>query len=205
MQIIPVIAILIISVIIHEMAHGYAALAQGDPTAKLAGRLTLNPLAHLDPFGSVLVPLALFALGGVIFGWAKPVPFNPYNLRNQKWGPAIVAIAGPISNFLIALIFAFILRFTALATLISPAAFQLLLLVVLLNLTLAIFNLIPIAPLDGSKILFALIPYRYRHLEQWLERNQLILFIILIVLIANTNLLDKVVFGLFGLLTGASF
>src|SRR3989338_10071713 len=92
------IAILIFSVVIHEVSHGYAALALGDHTAEAEGRLTLNPLKHLDLFGSIILPLLSYSMGGFIFGWAKPVPYNPYNLRNQKWGPAIVGVAGPPAN-----------------------------------------------------------------------------------------------------------
>ena len=189
-------AILIVSVIIHETAHGYAALAQGDQTARLAGRLTLNPLAHLDPIGSVLVPLALFALGAPVFGWAKPVPYNPYNLRDQRWGPAFVALAGPVSNFFLALVFSLLWR--------GGWQNELILLAVFINLTLAVFNLIPIAPLDGSKILFALIPVRYRAIQTWLERHQLLFFLIILILIANTTILEQAVTSLFRLFTGAS-
>ena len=110
MEFLFVIIILIMSVVIHEVSHGYAALALGDPTAKYEDRLTLNPISHLDPVGSVLVPLMGYFLGGFIIGWAKPVPFNPYNLKNTRWGEALVAVAGPISNILIALIFGLIIR-----------------------------------------------------------------------------------------------
>src|SRR3990172_11913600 len=106
-----IIIILIMSVVIHEVSHGYAALALGDPTAKYQGRLTLNPISHLDPIGSFLVPLLGYFVGGFIIGWAKPVPFNPYNLRNQKWGEALVAIAGPLSNIALALFFGLLIRF----------------------------------------------------------------------------------------------
>ena len=107
------IAILVMSVVIHEVAHGYAALWQGDVTAKYAGRLTLNPIKHLDPFGSVILPLLMALLpGNLIFGWAKPVPYNPYNLKNQRWGELIVAAAGPISNVIIALVFGLLIRFS---------------------------------------------------------------------------------------------
>ena len=95
--------VLILSIILHEIAHGYAAASLGDPTARLAGRLTLNPLKHLDPVGSVLIPLLLIISGGgILFGWAKPVPYNPYNLKNQRWGEAIVAAAGSLTNIAIA-------------------------------------------------------------------------------------------------------
>jgi Zn-dependent protease len=152
------IAILIISVVIHEVSHGYAALFMGDVTAKYAGRLTLNPIKHIDPFGSIILPL-LFALmpGGIIFGWAKPVPYNPYNLRNQRWGELFVAAAGPLSNIILAVIFGMLVRFAEPLGL-SFSAVQLSVYVVQINLLLALFNLIPVPPLDGSKILFALLP-----------------------------------------------
>ena len=93
------------SVVIHEVAHGYTAELLGDPTARLQGRLTLNPIKHLDMVGSIIVPIITYISGGVIFGWAKPVPFNPYNLKNRKWGEGLVALAGPLSNLCIALFF----------------------------------------------------------------------------------------------------
>ena len=105
------IAVLIMSIVIHEVSHGYAAYALGDPTAKYADRLTLNPFKHLDMTGSVIVPFITYMMGGFIFGWAKPVPYNPYNLKNQKWGPAIVGVAGPLSNFVTAAFFGTIIRF----------------------------------------------------------------------------------------------
>src|SRR4051812_387507 len=104
MEIIFTILIIIMSVVIHEVSHGYAAYLQGDPTAKLEGRLTLNPIVHMDLFGSVIVPI-ITTLGGFTFGWAKPVPYNPYNLKNQRSGEFFVAVAGPVSNLLVALVF----------------------------------------------------------------------------------------------------
>jgi len=152
------IAILIMSVVIHEVAHGYAALWLGDVTAKYAGRLTLNPIKHIDPLGSIILPAIMALLpGNFIFGWAKPVPYNPYNLKNQRWGELIVAAAGPISNIIIAIFFGLLIQFSVLLGL--PASFvEIALTVVFINLVLAIFNLMPIAPLDGSKILNALLP-----------------------------------------------
>ena len=102
--------VLIISVVVHEVSHGLMANRLGDPTAKQMGRLTFNPLNHLDFMGSFLVPLITSLGGGFIFGWAKPVPYNPYNLKNQKWGPALVAGVGPFSNFIIAIIFSVLIR-----------------------------------------------------------------------------------------------
>ena len=155
------VAVLIISASLHEAAHGYAALWLGDPTAKLAGRLTMNPLRHLDPLGSVLVPAILAMLGSpILFGWAKPVPYNPYNLTNRRWGEALVAVAGPLSNILLAGIFAIAFRISAAS--LSPALATFFGVVVLVNLALAAFNLMPIPPLDGSKILASFFGQRGR-------------------------------------------
>ncbi len=191
------IAILIISVVIHEVAHGYVAEALGDPTARLQGRLTLNPIKHLDPFGSLILPLLLYYSGlGVVFGWAKPVPYNPYNLRAGKWGPALVAVAGPISNLILVFVFTLFFQFLP----VSPAIHPILGLIVMVNLSLAIFNLIPIPPLDGSKILFALIPYRWRAIENWMNTYSFIL--LLFVLFFLWDLVAPVVLWLFSLLIG---
>ena len=115
--------VLLFSLVLHEISHGYVALALGDPTAKNEGRLSLNPLVHLDPFGSVLLPLFLWLVTagrGPLFGWAKPVPINPWNFRDQKWGTLKVALAGPLANFGLALAFAFLLRFLAWPAAILP-------------------------------------------------------------------------------------
>jgi len=152
-------AILLMSVVIHEFAHGWAAFYLGDPTAKYYGRLTLNPIKHLDPFGSFIVPVLLVLFQSpVVFGWAKPVPFNPYNLIDQKYGPAKVAVAGPLANLAIALVFGLSLRFLSASFLFSTGLEPIFGVIVFLNLLLAVFNLIPIPPLDGSKLLFAVLP-----------------------------------------------
>lgn len=178
------IAILIVSVIIHEISHGYVAYFLGDPTAKLSGRLTLNPIPHIDLFGSILVPgMLLLSNVGFLFGWAKPVPYNPYNLRDQRWGTLLVAIAGVVANFTIAIIFGLILRFAP--DLFNPAFMSIVQMIVILNLVLGIFNLIPIPPLDGSKVLFSLLPYKYHHIQEVLERNWFI-GIFFVILFATT-------------------
>lgn len=145
---------------VHEVSHGYVAEKLGDPTARLAGRLTFNPLKHIDMFGSILLPLLLFFSNSpIMIGWAKPVPYNPYNLRDPKYGPLKVALAGPLSNILMALIFGMLVRFGAFYL---PAGFVwLLAIIVLINISLAIFNLLPIPPLDGSQILNLILPRRW--------------------------------------------
>jgi Zn-dependent protease len=169
-------AVLIFSVVAHEVAHGYAALALGDKTALRAGRLTLNPISHIDPIGSLLVPLVLALLpGSFMIGWAKPVPYNPYNLRDQRWGDAKVGVAGPATNIAIAVAFGLILR--GFATELAPAAISLLAIIVFVNITLAIFNLVPIPPLDGSKLLYNLLPFRYRYIIEYLERYAFVLIL----------------------------
>jgi Zn-dependent protease len=156
-----IVIVLILSVIAHEVAHGYAANALGDPTARLAGRLTLNPLPHIDLMGSIIVPaLLVFSNAGVLFGWAKPVPYNPYNLRNKRWGEALVAVAGSATNILLAVIFAFIARATA-GTLPAAAAFAAL--ICFVNLFLGLFNLIPFPPMDGYTVLRGILPFSYSH------------------------------------------
>lgn len=151
------IIVLIYSIIIHEVAHGYAAYVLGDPTAKLANRLTLNPLRHIDPIGSVLLPAALvLSHSGFLFGWAKPVPYNPYNLRNQRWGESFVAVAGVGTNLVLAVIFGFVARFAYGSGM--QVFGDLSATITLVNLYLGLFNLIPIPPLDGYTFLRGLLP-----------------------------------------------
>ena len=153
------IVILILSVIAHEVAHGYAASALGDPTAKLAGRLTLNPLAHIDVFGSVIIPaLLVLSNAGVLFGWAKPVPYNPYNLRNQRYGEAIVAAAGSATNLFLAIVFGLIARVAlsyGMTTVVGVAGS-----ICFVNLFLGFFNLIPFPPMDGYTVVRGLLPFQ---------------------------------------------
>ncbi len=190
------IAILILSIIVHEVAHGVAANWLGDPTAKYAGRLTLNPIPHLDLIGSIVLPLLTFFSGGFIFGWAKPVPYNPFNLRNQRWGELLVALAGPASNLLLATIFGLVIRLLPL----SQSFTTIFSLVVLMNLSLAIFNLIPIPPLDGSKILFAFLPLSMLHIRYFLERFGFILVILFVIFLGS--IISPVVGTLFTLMSG---
>jgi Zn-dependent protease len=173
------ILVLIFSVVVHEVSHGYSAYLLGDNTAKYQGRLTLNPIKHLELFGSIILPAVSYLTGGFIIGWAKPVPFNPYNLRNQKWGEAIVAVAGPLSNICIALFFGLLIRF-GIASQFGQAFLYISSMIVMINLVLATFNLVPIPPLDGSKILFSLLPYNMQYVRNFLERNQLFLVLIFV-------------------------
>lgn len=175
------IIVLIVSVMAHEVAHGVAAYAFGDPTAKNEGRLTLNPLKHIDLFGSIILPLILYIThSGFLFGWAKPVPYNPYNLRNRRLGEFVVSIAGILTNFLIAIVFAVVIRFAVVYSF-SPEAISLIGYIIILNITLGVFNLIPVPPLDGSKILFTLVPYRFERQLITLEKYGMYLVIIFIV------------------------
>jgi Zn-dependent protease len=150
------IIVLIFSAVIHEISHGFTAEKLGDPTARLAGRLTLNPFKHLEFFGSFILPLSLYFLSGgrFIFGWAKPVPYNPLNLKNPLRGGALIALAGPLSNFIIAIVFGIILNIIGPNTPIS----SLFLIIIYINVLLGVFNLVPIPPLDGSKVLFGILP-----------------------------------------------
>ncbi|MFA6415907.1 MAG: site-2 protease family protein [Candidatus Paceibacterota bacterium] len=175
------IVILVMSVVLHEVSHGFAAYLLGDPTAKIAGRLTLNPLKHLDWMGSVIVPLILSLFpGGFIIGWAKPVPYNPHMLRGGKYGPAMVAGAGPAMNLAIAVFFAFLIRSSLAMSLGGSTMVVLSGTIVLTNVALAIFNLTPVSPFDGSKILFAFLPRAWRGVETFLESNQLIVILVVI-------------------------
>lgn len=152
---IVMIGILIFSVMLHEIAHGLAAYFNGDPTAKEAGRLTLNPVKHLDPVGTLL-PVLLIATGAAfVIGWAKPVPVSYYNLRDKKWGIFQVSIAGVATNFILAFIGATLIKFTG-DFLYSAGIFDAVLYLIRINLVLGIFNLIPIPPLDGSKVVYSL-------------------------------------------------
>ncbi len=166
--------VMLFSLVLHEVSHGWAALALGDNTAKEQGRLSINPLVHLDPIGSILVPFFLFLSGSpIIFGWAKPVPVNPYNFKDQKWGILKVSLAGPGANFLVALIFAGLVRFINVPASILPFWLE----IIGINLIWGFFNLVPIPPLDGSSILFSLLPERLSWVRDILQKYGLIFLI----------------------------
>ena len=201
-----IILIFLFSIIIHEVSHGAMADYLGDPTAKNEGRLTLNPINHLDPIGSILVPLILIiSRVGIIFGWAKPVPVNPFNLRDKVYGQAKVALAGPLANILVALIFGMALRF--LPFLFSARIGENLIIIfsyiVWINLLLAIFNLLPIPPLDGSHILFTFLPKQFDSLKMFLIRYQL--FILLFFIFFCLHLVIPLINWIFSLIVGIPF
>jgi Zn-dependent protease len=163
------VAVIVMSAVVHEVMHGVAADKLGDPTARLQGRLTLNPIPHIDPFGSVILPaLLVFTNSPLFFAWAKPVPYNPYNLRPGRFSEAIVAGAGPLSNLVIALVGGLLIRSGLLAGMESVVF-----MIVLVNVMLFLFNLIPIPPLDGSKVLEAFLPAGLAHVYgEWRARME---------------------------------
>jgi Zn-dependent protease len=199
--------VLIFSIILHEVAHGYAADSLGDPTARMSGRLTLNPIPHIDLMGSIMIPALLMLSGSsMLFGWAKPVPYNPYNLKDQRWGEALVAVAGSATNLLIAVIFGLIIRFGGVS--LPPAALSVAATVAFVNLFLGLFNLIPFPPLDGFTVLRTILPW---HLSSSLNQFEasirttgplfLVFFLIVFSSILSTPFF-RLVAGLFTLITG---
>lgn len=199
------IIIFLFSVILHEFSHGAMAERLGDPTARVAGRLTLNPLKHLDPIGSVLLPLMLVLMrSNIIVGWAKPVPVNPFNLRDRKYGAAKVAIAGPSANIALALFFGLLLRFVPFGS--SGFAKNLTMVfgyIVWINLLLAIFNLTPIPPFDGSHILFTFLPRSLDNLKIFLARYGL--FIVIFYIFFIFPFIIPLIALLFNFIVGAPF
>lgn len=194
------------SIVIHEVSHGWVAYKLGDETAKRMGRLTLNPLPHVDLVGTVILPFIMIVLGGPVFGWAKPVPFNPLNFRrsvNIRNGIMWVALAGACSNLLLAFLFSFILVFIQIFFSGFPSLFyfilsQLAQALIFINLVLATLNLIPIPPLDGSKVLMRILPIQYEPYFHQLERYG---FIIIVILFA-TGLFSKLIWVPVKLLAG---
>jgi len=167
----------VFTIIIHEVSHGLMADHLGDPTARLSGRLTLNPIPHIDIYGSILLPLFLVLIHSpFMFGWAKPVPFDPYNLKDPKKDSALIALAGPASNIIIATILAIIYRFVP-----NQIASGIIIEIIEFNVALAVFNLIPIHPLDGGKILVGVLPYKEaQEFDSFMNRFGLILLFIFI-------------------------
>lgn len=196
-NIIFLVVILIFSAAVHEYMHGFVADRLGDPTAKLAGRLTLNPIKHLDLFGSIILPFLLILTNvGFVFGWAKPVPYNPYNLRDKKYGSAKVAAAGPLGNLILAFLLALAWRFMPV---IGPEFDFFMASAIFINLLLMVFNLVPIPPLDGSKILATFLPIDVANRYLSLERFGFLLIILFIFL--AFRLILPIVYILFNLLT----
>lgn len=193
------IIILIMSVVIHELSHGYTAELLGDPTPRLQGRLTLNPLKHLELFGSFLVPV-LTSLTGFTFGWAKPIEWNPYNVKNKRVGEILISIAGPASNLLIAIVFGLIVRIFGNEL---PTSFiQISVYVILINIVLAVFNMIPLPPLDGSKVLFSLLPPSMNNVRVTLERYSIFFFLILIFVL--WRFVEPIIPYIFKVITGVT-
>ncbi len=194
----------IFSVMVHEVSHGITAYKLGDDTAKRMGRLNLNPLNHIDPFGSIALPLMLFLTGSpILFGWAKPVPYNPYNLKNPKTGAALIGIAGPLSNFIIALIFGIFIRIMNSlpfsADFLDPLS-MFFNTIIFVNLILGVFNLVPIPPLDGSKLLFAFLPNRYYGLQRFLETYGM--WILIAFILFGFGILEPIVRLLYAIFAG---
>jgi len=198
--------VLVFSVVIHEVSHGYIADYLGDPTARLAGRLTLNPVSHVDIFGSIILPFILIISGQPVIGWAKPVPYNPYNLKDPQKGGGLIALAGPMSNILVAAIFGACIRFLQVASpfdaMQTEALMTMFIVAVSLNVTLAIFNLLPIPPIDGSKVLALILPRRAQlHIDAFWSRVWLMIegrwmIFLLILFLALNPILDFIFFFL---------
>lgn len=186
LTVIIVLLITVFSVILHELAHGLFAYWLGDHTAKDAGRLTFNPIKHIDPYMSILVPVVLYVLGAPVFGGAKPVPINSRNLKWHEWGMALVALAGPLTNFLIAFIFFIIGHFTGW---IYGSGGELVAFIftefVYINIGFMLFNLIPVPPLDGSRILYAVSPDGFRNILTAIEPYGFIVVYLLIFLFGD--------------------
>lgn len=177
-----VIVILVFSTVLHELAHGFTAYKLGDDTAKLSGRLSLNPLNHIDPMMSIVVPAVLFLMGGPIFGGAKPVPINTNKVKGGEWGFALVAIAGPLTNIVLSFLFFLLWFFTGQnadfwGTIASYGMF--------INMGFALFNILPIPPLDGSRVLYALAPDSARNVLRAMEPYGLIVVYIVVFLLGG--------------------
>jgi len=194
---------ILMGAVIHEYSHGWMAWRYGDDTAKVMGRLTLNPIVHIDPFGTILLPLLLWVStgGSFLFAYAKPVPVNFYRLRDQKIGPAAVAFAGPGANILTAVVFGLMIRFLPLTF--NPVFITYLSIIVYANLLLAVFNLVPIPPLDGSRIVDVFLPQQYDHIKRFLHQYGFILLIFFILFLFR--LILPIISFLFYIITGYHF
>lgn len=177
-HILIVIGVILFSMTLHEAIHAFVGYWLGDETAKLQGRLSLNPIKHIDPFLTLLLPIILVIIGAPIFGGAKPVPFNPNNIRWGEWGAALIAVAGPLTNLFIAFIMFGI--FVVIGAPASGLAGQILMTAVLVNLGFFVFNMIPIPPLDGSRVLYALAPEFVRRGMEAIERFGIVLIFLII-------------------------
>ncbi|MBF0385245.1 MAG: site-2 protease family protein [Candidatus Omnitrophica bacterium] len=198
LEFIFIVIIVFFAVVLHECAHGFVAFKLGDPTAKLAGRLTLNPLKHIDPFGTVILPFSLLLLRFLghnvfIFGWAKPVPVNFFRLRRPKRDMILVSLAGPLANISLAFMFALLLKIFP-----GREGFEILASGVYVNLLLAVFNLMPVPPLDGSRLIMGILPDRLAISFARLERYGILIVLVLVYL----GLFDAVVYPLISLLAG---
>ncbi|VAW88133.1 FIG004556: membrane metalloprotease [hydrothermal vent metagenome] len=202
----------ILAITVHEVAHGWVALKLGDSTAKMLGRLTLNPVKHIDPIGTLLVPGLLLVMGGFIFGWAKPVPVTWENLRKPKRDMALVALAGPLSNLLMALMWAGILKIGLLLAIAGSAEMVALPLIymggagITINLILMVLNLLPMPPLDGGRIVASLLPdklsWQFNRLERWgfvILLGLMVMGVLGKILWPPINYLQSQIFILFGL------
>lgn len=190
--VVVVLCVIVFSMMLHELAHGGVAYLLGDETAKEDGRLTLNPLKHLDPFMSVILPLISYLLGGVVFGGAKPVPVNPHRLKGREWGMAAVAIAGPLTNFVLAFVSFLILELTSVNAG-SGLVYTILIEMVFVNLGFGVFNLIPIPPLDGSRVLYVLMPDGVREFMDKMEKFGI--YIIYILILVGGGVFSSVMTG----------
>lgn len=200
------IVILIFSIVIHEVAHGYVAYRFGDTTARDQGRLTLNPLSHLEWFGSVILPAILILSGtGFVFGWAKPVPYNPFRLKNERWGTLAVAAAGIVVNLFVAVFFGMLMRVLLLNGIIDTgaSAYAILKVIIFLNIVLAFFNLMPVPPLDGSKILFSLLGQKFRKYELFMERYSIVILLFFVLFV--WQFIAPLLFSMFSVITGQVF
>ncbi|QQG41515.1 MAG: site-2 protease family protein [Candidatus Woesebacteria bacterium] len=181
------------TIIIHEVAHGWMANYLGDPTARISGRLTLNPIPHIDPLGTIIVPLLMyFSPAHFVFGWAKPVPIDPYNLKNPKKDTLLISLAGPLSNMVLALVLAVIFWLIPMPQIMADLVKTM----VGLNVSLAVFNLIPISPLDGEKILVGLLPHKEaREFEYFMSKFGMILLAFLIFpIFGGVSLISPILF-----------